>query len=81
MGMRRVEMRDRLTEMILVEYEDVSPVDKLTELMVVLVTGLKTYGISDDDARESFDNVLLTANETMEEALDCIMLANEVAQS
>ena len=81
MGMRRVEMRDRLTEMILVEYEDVSPVDKLTELMVVLVTVLKTYGISDDDARESFDNVLLTANETMEEALDCIMLANEVAQS
>jgi hypothetical protein len=79
--MRRVEMRNRITKMVLVEFEDVSPVDRLTELMVVLVTGLKAYGISDDDARASFDNVLMTANETMDEALDCIMVASEVAQS
>ena len=78
---RRDEFRLKLAMMFLDEFKDIAPIERLHELMLITAIAIKTYGIDNDSAAESFYSVLLDTEDVVEELRESMIIANTIGEA
>ena len=78
---RRDQFRLQMARLFIEDYDDIPPIERLHELMLLTAIALKTYGIDNESAHESFYSVLLDTDDIVTGLQESYIVADTIGEA